>query len=86
MTVYVGVRNLEFSVDLPESLKGESSGLLGNFDDVMMNDFILPNMTQLSNQSVDTEREILENFANPCKYLQVKNRDYFFIYALGYFC
>ena len=67
MTVYVGIRNLEFSVDIPTSLKGKALGLLGNFDGVKMNDFILPNKTQLANGSVDTEREILDNFANPCK-------------------
>lgn len=65
VTVYVGIRNLEFSIDLPAELRGKASGLLGNFDGKSDNDFILPDGSELPASSVDTEREILENFAEP---------------------
>ncbi|XP_012935927.1 uncharacterized protein LOC101854936, partial [Aplysia californica] len=63
ITVYVGIRNLEFSIDIPTTLKGEVKGLLGNFDGIKTNDFVHPNGTVLPDSMVDSERNILMNFA-----------------------
>ncbi|GFN91253.1 fibrillin-1 [Plakobranchus ocellatus] len=62
LEVYVGVRNLEFSVTVPTSLKSSTTGLMGNFNDDNTDDFVLPDGTELTSTQVDTERKIFENF------------------------
>ena len=67
LTVYVGIRNLEFSIDLPNHLRSKSLGLLGNFDGISTNDFSDTNGDMIQNNSVNSERNILENFASLCE-------------------
>ncbi|RUS82424.1 hypothetical protein EGW08_009812 [Elysia chlorotica] len=62
LEVYVGMKNLEFTVTVPTSLKGKTSGMMGNYNDDSSDDFILPDGTQLTNDQTNTERKIFENF------------------------
>lgn len=42
--------------------KGLTSGLMGNFDDIESNDFMLPNGTELDENATKTERDVFYNF------------------------
>lgn len=66
--------SLEKSMLLSETLvnkqyKGQTSGLMGNFDGNDSNDFILPNGTVLDENSTKTERDIFFNFGQHCKFI-----------------
>ena len=66
--MWIGIRSLEFSVDIPTNLRGKVRGMLGNFNNDTNDDYELPNGQQLRASEVDSERKILENFADRCKY------------------
>lgn len=57
---------LTTKVALPNSLKGFTKGLLGNFDGDANNDFGLPNGKILKNNLSD--REIFTEFGEKCEY------------------
>lgn len=66
--------SLEKSMLLSEILvnkqyKGQTSGLMGNFDGNDSNDFILPNGTVLDENATKTERDIFFNFGQHCKFI-----------------
>ena len=67
MEVYVGIKNLEFTLTVPTSLKGKTKGLMGNYNDDSSDDFILPDGTVLASDRTDTERKIFENFGRQCE-------------------
>ena len=52
---------------VPMEMKGQLSGLMGNFDDDPDNDFITPGGTTLSTDM--SEEDILDNFAEPCVFI-----------------
>ncbi|XP_055860394.1 mucin-4-like [Biomphalaria glabrata] len=60
LNFFVGVKNLEISVDIPKSYKGNTTGLMGNFNGDPHDDFKLQNGTILSPNS--TEKVIYETF------------------------
>ncbi|CAL1533923.1 unnamed protein product, partial [Lymnaea stagnalis] len=60
--VYVGIKNLEFSINIPTDFKNQTKGLLGNFNGDKTDDFVLPDGTILTATQTDTERKIFENF------------------------
>lgn len=49
--------------------KGLTSGLMGNFDDIESNDFMLPNGTELDENATKTERDVFYNFGQHCKFI-----------------
>lgn len=49
--------------------KGQTSGLMGNFDGINSNEFILPNGTVLDENAAKTERDIFFNFGQHCKFM-----------------
>lgn len=53
--------------------KGLTSGLMGNFDDIESNDFMLPNGTELNENATKTERDIFYNFGQHCKFIFILN-------------
>ncbi|XP_078333705.1 uncharacterized protein LOC111101935 [Crassostrea virginica] len=60
--VSLGRRLLVCETLVNKKFKGLTSGLMGNFDDIDTNDFMLPNGTELDANSTRTEREIFKNF------------------------
>nr|XP_022290316.1 uncharacterized protein LOC111101946 isoform X2 [Crassostrea virginica]XP_022290324.1 uncharacterized protein LOC111101946 isoform X2 [Crassostrea virginica] len=60
--VSLGNRLLVCETLVNKKFKGLASGLMGNFDDIDTNDFMLPNGTELDENSTRTEREIFHNF------------------------
>ncbi|XP_059150382.1 mucin-like protein [Physella acuta] len=78
LAVNVGVGNLEVVAEVNKTLKSKTKGLLGNFNGLPNDDFLLPNGTTLSNNL--TEKQILELFAN--KY-RVTNTTTVFLYKSG---
>ena len=67
--VSLGNRLLVCETLVNKKFKGLASGLMGNFDDIETNDFMLPNGTELDENSTRTEREIFNNFGQQCNYL-----------------
>lgn len=49
--------------------KGLTSGLMGNFDDIESNDFMLPNGTELDENATKSERDVFYNFGQHCKFI-----------------
>ncbi|XP_059169978.1 uncharacterized protein LOC131951651 [Physella acuta] len=62
LKVHVGMKILEFSIDVSTDLKGKFKGLMGNFNGNKSDDFILPDGTVLTANDTNTERKIFENF------------------------
>jgi len=52
---------------IPGTFNGLLTGLLGNFDGILTNDFILPNGTVLENKKYK-EKEVYYNYGQHCKY------------------
>ena len=67
LEIYVGIRNLEFTVTVPTSLKGDTAGLMGNYNDDNSDDFKLPDGTTLTTDQTNTERKVFENFGRECE-------------------
>lgn len=59
---------LDLSLELPDSFANQTSGLLGNFNDVANDDFLLPNETSIFTHKNATEREIYNEFGQKCKF------------------
>jgi len=59
---------------IPGTFNSSLEGLLGNFDGISTNDFILPNGTVLENRNY-TEKEIYYKFGQHCKYCDVFSLD-----------
>ena len=74
LEVYVGIRNLEFTVTVPTALKGDTSGMMGNYNDDSSDDFQLPDGTQLTSDQTNTERKIFENFGRECKLTKMTHK------------
>ncbi|XP_059170016.1 mucin-4-like [Physella acuta] len=62
--VYVGMENLEFAINVPNSYQNKTKGLLGVFNKDPKDDFTLPDGTVLTEEQTNTERKISENFGN----------------------
>ncbi|KAI8778024.1 fibrillin-3, partial [Biomphalaria glabrata] len=78
LNFFVGVKNLEISVDIPKMYKDKTSGLMGNFNGNPDDDFKLQNGTILSPNS--TERVIYETFGREW---DVTTSNTIFTYPLG---
>ncbi|CAG5131221.1 unnamed protein product, partial [Candidula unifasciata] len=76
--VHVGLNSLEIDLEVDVSLRNKTRGLLGNFNQNPLDDFLLANGTVLSPNI--TERQILQGFAN--QYL-VTEATSVFIYNKG---
>ncbi|CAG5131219.1 unnamed protein product, partial [Candidula unifasciata] len=76
--VHVGLNSLEIDLEVDVSLRNKTRGLLGNFNQNPLDDFLLPNGTVLPPNI--TERQILHDFAN--QYL-VTEATSVFIYNKG---
>ena len=66
LSVSVGVRSLTIGVLLPEEFQNQTKGLLGNYNGVKGDDFVLPNGTVLADTL--TDRQIHEQFGNACEF------------------
>lgn len=67
LKVHVGLKILEFSIDVPTAFRGQFKGMMGNFNGNKSDDFILPDGTVLAANDTNTERKIFENFGRECK-------------------
>ena len=65
LTITIGMKSLDISVAMPLTYQNQTRGLLGNFNGMQGDDFILPNGTVLGSNL--TERQIFEMFGNQCK-------------------
>ena len=65
LTISIGYKSLDISISMPTKHKTETKGLLGNFNGVKNDDFVLPNGTTLSSDLSD--RQIYEDFGPKCK-------------------
>ncbi|XP_076459739.1 uncharacterized protein LOC143292928 [Babylonia areolata] len=61
LAISMGFKSLDISVTIPTKLQNQTTGLLGNFNGVKDDDFVLPDGTVLSPNI--TERQIFEDFA-----------------------
>ena len=61
----VGVRSLILSISMPEEFRNLTKGLLGNYNRVKDDDFVLPDGTVLSDSLSD--KELHQQFGNACK-------------------
>ncbi|KAH9498702.1 hypothetical protein Btru_004609, partial [Bulinus truncatus] len=78
LSCYVGVKNLEISLDIPKMFQSKVRGLLGNFNNDPKDDFMLTDGKVLSPNS--TERTIFEIFG---KDWQVTTSNTVFTYPLN---
>ncbi|KAK7092942.1 hypothetical protein V1264_008615 [Littorina saxatilis] len=60
LTISIGFKALDISIGMPPGFKNKTRGLLGNFNDVKGDDFVLPDGTTLSADL--TDRQIYEDF------------------------
>nr|KAG5698733.1 hypothetical protein BaRGS_008507 [Batillaria attramentaria] len=60
LTISVGYKSLDISVTMPVEFEGQTRGLLGNFNGVKGDDFVLPDGTTLASDLSD--RQIYEMF------------------------
>lgn len=67
ITIIPALKALGISVDMPETFKNETKGLLGNYNGVDSDDFILPNGTVLPSNMTDKQK--FEDFGSHCKLL-----------------
>ena len=65
--ISLGKRFLICETLINENYKGQTIGLMGNFDGNKTNDFILPNGTSLPENATNSERKIYYNFGQHCK-------------------
>lgn len=65
--VGLGVRFLTCEAVVDNAYNGSVTGLMGNFDGNSSNDFVLPNGTTLTGNSIESERSIYKNFGQACK-------------------
>ncbi|KAH9523910.1 hypothetical protein Btru_047391 [Bulinus truncatus] len=60
LKIFMGIKCLEVNIEASKKFSGKMKGLLGNFNGIETDDYVLPNGTILS--SNQTERQIYENF------------------------
>ena len=65
MTISIGYKALDISIGMPLDYGGMTQGLLGNFNGVTGDDFVLPDGTTLASDL--TDRQIYEDFGPQCK-------------------
>ena len=65
MTISIGYKALDISISMPLDYRGMTRGLLGNFNGVTGDDFVLPDGTTLASDL--TDRQIYEDFGPQCK-------------------
>ena len=65
MTISIGYKALDISISMPLDYRGMTRGLLGNFNGVTGDDFVLPDGTILASDL--TDRQIYEDFGPQCK-------------------
>ena len=63
----VGIRSLIVAISVPEEFRNQTKGLLGNYNKVKEDDFVLPDGTVLSDTL--TDRQLHQQFGNACKSL-----------------
>lgn len=66
MTFSVSFKSLAFSISIPNTYKSHTRGLLGNFNGLKDDDFVLPNGTIL-NPNI-TDQQIFHDYGVKCKY------------------
>ena len=69
LSVSVGIRSLIVAISVPEEFRNQMKGLLGNYNKVKDDDFILPDGTVLSDTL--TDRQLHQQFGNACKSLSL---------------
>lgn len=67
ITIVPGIKALDISVDMPVIFRNQTTGLMGNFNSIQSDDFILPNGTVLPSNM--TDRQKFEDFGSHCKLL-----------------
>jgi len=67
VTFEVKSKTLVMGTAIPGTFGGSLAGLLGNFDGISTNDFILPDGNVLENR-YNSEKEIYYNYGQHCKY------------------
>lgn len=65
--ISLGKRFLICETLINEKYKGQTIGLMGNFDGDRTNDFSLPNGTTLPENLTNTQRKIYYNYGQHCK-------------------
>lgn len=65
LTISIGYKALDISIGMPLDYRGMTRGLLGNFNGVTGDDFVLPDGTTLASDL--TDRQIYEDFGPQCK-------------------
>ena len=65
LTISIGYKSLDISMSMPVGFRNVTQGLLGNFNGVIDDDFILPDGTTLPSDL--TDRRIYEDFGPKCK-------------------
>ena len=64
ITIYITAGLLVFILEVPLSLEGSTSGLLGNYNDDDSDEFVFHNGTMISNSSSDA---MIHQFGQSCK-------------------
>lgn len=65
LTISIGYKSLDISISLPLQYRNLTKGLLGNFNGVKEDDFVLPSGTSLNSDL--TDRQIYVDFGPACK-------------------
>ena len=68
LAVTVRLKSLALSLTVPATFRNKTRGLLGNFNGIKDDDFILPNETSIGPNP--SERQIYEMFGPACEQLQ----------------
>lgn len=63
----IGQKFLVCETLVNDKFKNQTKGLMGNFDGIKSNDFVLPNGSILDEGQTKTERQIFHNFGQLCK-------------------
>ena len=63
----VGIRSLIGSISVPEEFRNQTKGLVGNYNKVKEDEFVLPDGTVLSDTL--TDRRLHQQFGNACQSL-----------------
>uniref|UniRef100_A0A2C9M586 VWFD domain-containing protein n=1 Tax=Biomphalaria glabrata TaxID=6526 RepID=A0A2C9M586_BIOGL len=75
INIFMGIKCLEVNIEAGVELKGNITGLLGNFNGNVSDDFVLPDGTVLAPNETNTERKIFENFGR--KWVVTSNNSIF---------
>ena len=64
ITINITAGLLVYTLEVPSSLEGTTSGLLGNYNGDDSDEFVFRNLTMISNSSTDSE---IHQFAQSCE-------------------